>query len=312
MAETRKTAQPTEPIGTQKTVYRKFRVGRRAVLERSDCLKFLAKIPDSYVDLSLSSPPYCIGKEYEVIGSIKDFVENQSALLQEIVRVTKPGGSICWQVGHFVRGGVVHPLDYEIFSILNQYKDLNLRNRIIWTFGQGLHCKKRFSGRHETILWFTKGDNYCFNLDDVRVDQKYPGKRHYKGNKKGEFSANPKGKNPSDVWEIPAVNSSHVEKTEHPCQFPGAIAQRLIKGLTNPTNIVLDPFAGSGTTLATAVMCGRNAIGSEIEQRYVDIARKRIKLAMDGKLPLRDHRKPIQQPNPNQSVARVPWPTENL
>ena len=123
---------------------------------------------------------------------------------------------------------------------------LKLRNRIIWRFNHGLHCKKRFSGRYETILWFTKNDEYVFNLDPVRVPSKYPGKRHFKGPKRGQLSGNPLGKNPSDiwdvvqqdwedeVWDIPNVKANHPEKTEHPCQFPVELVQRCVLALTQP------------------------------------------------------------------------------
>ena len=87
-------------------------------------------------------------------------------------------------------------LVYDIFTSKNNVlqNPLILRNRIIWTFGHGLNSTQRFSGRHEMILWFTKGEQYCFNLDCIRVPQKYPGKRYYKGEHKGELSGNPYGK----------------------------------------------------------------------------------------------------------------------
>ena len=132
--------------------------------------------------------PYCIGKEYEKSGTIEDFIAVHKIVLPEIVRITRDGGSICWQVGYHPANRGVYPLDYPIFSILEETKKLTLRNRIIWTFGHGLHNQHRFSGRHETLLWFTKGSKYHFDLDAVRVGQKYPGKRHHKGPKKGEFS----------------------------------------------------------------------------------------------------------------------------
>jgi hypothetical protein len=134
-------------------------------------------------------------------------------------------------VGNYISKGEVFPLDVFYYSIFKNH-GLKLRNRIIWHFGHGLHSSKRFSGRYETILWFTKSDTYTFNLDSVRVKSKYPSKRHFKGPKKGEYSSNPKGKNPSDIWEIvlrdweneiwniPNVKANHVEKTEHPCQYP--------------------------------------------------------------------------------------------
>ena len=94
-----------------------------------------------------------------------------------------------------------------------------MKNRIVWHFEHGLHLKHKFSGRYETILWFVKTDKYIFDLDKVRVPQKYPGKVGYKGKNKGKYSGNIKGKNPSDVWIIPNVKSFHKEKTIHPCQF---------------------------------------------------------------------------------------------
>ena len=158
---------------------------------------------------------------------------------------------------------------------------MKLRNRIIWTFGHGLNPSQRFSGRHETILWFTKGETYSFNLDSVRVPQKYPGKKSYRGNKKGEYSGNPLGKNPTDVWDIPNVKANHVEKTEHPCQFPVAIPSRFIKALTLEDGVILDPYMGSGTTGVAAVLEGRKFIGAEIQENYYKIATDRIQQAND-------------------------------
>lgn len=179
-----------------------------------------------------------------------------------------------------------------------------LRNRIIWTFGHGLNSTQRFSGRHEMILWFTKGENYNFNLDCVRVPQKYPGKRHYKGEHKGELSGNHYGKNPSDVWDIPNVKANHIEKTEHPCQFPVAIPQRLIRALTNEADIILDPFMGSGTTALAAFVEKRKFIGAEIKQNYYNLTAQRIKNAIKGDIKIRDDI-PVMIPNTNMAVAKL-------
>lgn len=247
-----------------------------------------------------------MGKEYEKSTDYSDFIEAHREIIPEVIRITKPGGNICWQVGYHAKDSKLVPLDYFIYNLMEQFKDIVLRNRIIWTFGHGLHCKKRFSGRHELILWFTKGEKYTFNLDSVRVAQKYPGKRHYKGDKKGAPSGNPSGKNPSDVWDFPVVNANHSEKTSHPCQFPHAIAQRLILALTNQDEVVCDPFFGSGTTAAAAIVENRKFVGSEIDQLYHRIAEERCLAAFDGTLKYRSHSKPIEQPNPNSKVARLP------
>ena len=211
-----------------------------------DNLKFMRRLQDESMDLIVTSPPYNIGKEYEVRRSQDAYIEEQAACIAEAVRLLSPNGSICWQVGNHIDNGEVFPLDILLYQ---RFKDhgLKLRNRIVWTFGHGLHCQKRYSGRHETILWFTKSDDYVFNLDEVRVPSKYPNKKHFKGPNKGEISGNPLGKNPSDVWDIPNVKSNHVEKTDHPCQFPVGLVERLVLSLTNERGTVLDPYLGVGS-----------------------------------------------------------------
>jgi adenine-specific DNA-methyltransferase len=207
-----------------------------------------------------------MGKEYDTSLSTKDFVADHQRLAPLLVRALKDGGSLCWQVGHHVRNGAVVPLDALVYPIFAAQKNLFLRNRIVWTFGHGVHASRRFSGRHETILWFTKGEDYEFNLDAVRVPQKYPGKRHYKGPHKGEWSGNPRGKNPSDVWEIPNVKSRHIEKTSHPCQFPVALIQRLVRALVKPNGLIVDPFMGSGTSAIAAALEGRRFAGCDANE----------------------------------------------
>jgi len=247
-----------------------------------------------------------MGKAYEDKRKAADFVKDHESILPEIVRVTKSGGSICWQVGYHVSNGVVTPLDFIIFRILSGYPKIRLRNRIIWTFGHGLHHSTRLSGRHETILWFTKGDDYKFNLDEIRVPQKYPGKRAYKGKKKGHLSGNPLGKNPSDVWDIPNVKARHIEKTDHPCQFPIALAQRVIKALSGPGDLILDPYAGAGTTGGAAATLGRRFVGAELDADYYAIASKRIEAAMNQTLSYRPDNRPVYEPKPNTSLTIVP------
>jgi adenine-specific DNA-methyltransferase len=200
-------------------------------IHHGDCLEFLKNTPGNKARLIVTSPPYNIGKEYENKMHIEIYLKQQEAVIRECVRILVPGGSICWQVGNYVERGAIIPLDtilHPIFSKLG----LQMRNRIIWHFEHGLHCSRRFSGRYETICWYTKGNDYIFELDPVRVPQKYPGKKHFKGPKAGQYSCNPLGKNPGDIWIIPNVKSNHVEKTEHPCQFPVELIERLILALT--------------------------------------------------------------------------------
>lgn len=268
-------------------------------------------------DLIITSPPYNIGKEYEVKKSIESYLLEQEKVINELIRVLSPYGSICWQVGNYVDRGEIYPLDIFYYNILKNH-GLRLRNRIIWRFGHGLHASNRFSGRYETILWFTKSDDYIFNLDDVRVPSKYPGKRHFKGPQRGELSGNPKGKNPSDVWyilvrdwesevwEIPNVKSNHPEKTIHPCQYPIELVERCVLALTNKGSWVLDPYAGVGSAVIAALKNHRNAIGMDKERKYIEIAVDRIEKLKNGTLKIRPINRPIHTPSENSKLAKYP------
>jgi adenine-specific DNA-methyltransferase len=277
-----------------------------AKLFQSDAFDFLAEVKTGSVDLIVSSPPYFMGKEYDTSLSIDDFKSVHRRLLPELVRILKPGGSLCWQVGHHVRNGVSIPLDAIVYLSFAESDELFLRNRIIWTFGHGVHARRRFSGRHETVLWYTKGSEYYFDLDAVRVPQKYPGKKHYRGPNKGEWSGNPLGKNPSDIWEIPNVNSHHVEKTKHPCQFPVALVQRLVRSLSPIGGTVADPFMGSGTSAVAAVLEKRKFIGCDQKSAYVRLANKRLIELKSGKLKFRPIGQALYVPSDKSAVAQRP------
>ncbi len=274
-----------------------------AVILGGNNLETLREIPDESVQLIVTSPPYNIGKDYETIVPLEEYLENQKLVLEECARVLRPTGNICWQVGFSKNQGEMVPLDAVLYPL---FKDLGLvfRNRIVWTFGHGAHANKRFSGRHETVLWFAKSLDSYFNLDPVRVPQKYPGKRHYKGPKKGEYSGHPLGKNPGDVWDIPNVKSHHVEKTAHQCQFPIGLVQRLVRSLSNLDDWVLDPFAGVGSAACGSLIEGRRAIACELMPEYRIILEERVQRAMDGTLRYRDVDQPIQIPDTGSDVGR--------
>lgn len=277
------------------------------VLFHGDRLDLMKSLPDKSVKLVVTSPPYNIGKEYEKRRELDAYLADQEQTIKEAVRILDDKGSLCWEVGnHIAKDGEVYPLDILIYPIAKKY-GLKLRNRIVWHFGHGLHSTKRLSGRHEAILWFTKSDNYTFNLDPIRVPQKYPGKRNYKeGVKKGQLSGNPLGKNPSDVWDIPNVKSNHPEKTEHPCQFPIELIERLVLSMTNEGDAVLDPYVGVGSALCASVLNGRKGYGSDTEKRYLDIAEKRVLEAVEGTLKIRKMNTPVYKPNGNNKLAEVP------
>lgn len=277
----------------------------------------LAEIPDNSIQLIITSPPYNLGKDYESRVEIERYLEQQADIIADLHRVLKEEGSLCWQVGNFVEDGEVYPLDILYYGMFKKL-GLRLRNRIIWRFGHGLHASKRFSGRYETILWFTKSDKYIFNLDSVRIPSKYPGKRHFKGEKKGQLSGNPLGKNPSDVWEvvlqdweqeiwdIPNVKANHPEKTKHPCQYPIELVERCVLALTNEGDWVFDPFAGVGSALIAAIKNNRRAVGSDKEKEYVDLARQRILSYFNGTLGYRPLGTPVYQPTGKDRVSKIP------
>ncbi|MFN8491250.1 MAG: site-specific DNA-methyltransferase [Caldilineaceae bacterium] len=305
---------PIEPL---------FKPNAHVVLYQGDAGHLLQQIPDESINLIITSPPYNLGKNYETRVSIEQYLATQEQIIAQLYRVLSKEGSICWQVGNFVQKGEVFPLDiyyYQIFKKLNLY----LRNRIIWHFGHGLHASKRFSGRYETLLWFTKSEQYTFNLDSVRVPSKYPGKRHYKGPNVGKPSGNPNGKNPSDIWElllqeweeglwdIPNVKSNHPEKTVHPCQYPVELVERCVLALTNEGDWVLDPYAGVGSSLIGAIAHKRRAVGSERDTTYLKIAQERIGAFFDGTLKMRPIGKPVHQPNGKEKVTQIPEEWQNL
>lgn len=257
-----------------------------------DCLDLLRSIPDGSVSLVVTSPPYNIGKEYEKKSALEEYISFQEKVIRESYRTLKDGGSICWQVGNYVENGSIIPLDILLYPIFHSL-GMKMRNRIIWHFGHGLHASRRFSGRYETIIWFTKWDNYFFNLDPVRVPQKYPNKKHFKWEKKGELSGNPLWKNPSDIWDIPNVKNNHIEKTDHPCQFPVWLIERLVLSMTEENDLVVDPFAGAWSTLIASLLHKRRWAWADTEEKYIRISMDRIQKCVSGELKTRPMNQPV-------------------
>ena len=294
------------------------------VLHTGETSAFLREIPNETFRLIITSPPYNLGKEYEEETNIEDYLEEQTPIVDELIRVLRKDGSVCWQVGNYVKDAEVFPLDIFYYNIFKKH-GLKLRNRVIWHFEHGLHASKRFSGRYETILWFTKSDKYVFNLDPVRVPSKYPGKTNWKGENRGKPSGNPLGKNPSDlwrivqkdwdmqIWDIPNVKANHPEKTIHPCQFPVELVERCILALTQESDWILDPFSGVGSALIAGIKNSRRVVGVEKEKKYTEETKKRINAFYDGSLKIRPLGKPVFQPTGREKVSQIPmeWLKDN-
>ena len=242
----------------------------------ADALETLRTLPAETVDLVVSSPPYNIGKDYETRQSLDAYLANQTAVLREVYRLLRPTGSVFWQVGAHVDKGVHVPLDVKVFPILEGLGMIP-RNRVIWIRPHGVHARRRFSCRHESLIWFTKSDNYRFNLEPIRVPQKYQNKKYWKGAKHGELSCDPVGKNPGDVWAFRNVKHNHEEQTVHPCQFPEDMIERIVLATTEAgDDVVLDPYMGSGTTVVVAKRLGRRYVGIDKSEEYVAVARDRL------------------------------------
>jgi len=298
-------------------ISREFKADEQIVICQDDTLTQLKKLPSNAFKLVVSSPPYNIGKVYEKQVSLNDYLDWQKEIVKEMVRITTEDGSIVWQVGNYVDKGEVFPLDIYFYPLFKEL-GMRLRNRIVWHFDHGLHASNRFSGRYEVLLWFTKGEEYTFNLDAVRVPAKYPGKLHYKGDKAGQPSGNPLGKNPSDYWriicqewetgriEIPNVKSNHPEKTDHPCQFPIELIERCVLALTTEGDWVLDPFGGVGSSVIAAIKQNRRGMMIDRDPTYNQLAEQRVKDFQNGTLKIRPLGKPVHVPTGKEKVAQVP------
>lgn len=245
------------------------------LLYNMDCLKGLAMLEKPFFDLTVTSPPYNIGKEYEKVVPISEYIEFSKKWMREIHRVTKPCGAFFLNIGYveIPHKGHAVPLAYFLWDKTDFY----LRQEIVWNYGAGVASTRGLSPRNEKLLWFVKDkERYTFNLDAIRdKNVKYP-----KQKKNGKLRCNTLGKNPSDVWEIAKVtsgtNRASPERTPHPAQFPVDLIERITKGFSNKNNLILDPFMGSGTVAEVALMNKREVIGFEIKKEYCDYTVERV------------------------------------
>ncbi|MEI9477586.1 MAG: site-specific DNA-methyltransferase [Deltaproteobacteria bacterium] len=246
------------------------------VVFNSETINLMALLPSESISLIVTSPPYNIGKEYETVMDIPEYVEWTKAWTKEIPRVLTGTGAFWLNLGYvkFDDKAKALPLPYLVWDKI----DLYLIQEIVWNYGAGVAGKKFLSPRNEKWLWYVKdSQNYTFNLDTIRdPDVKYPTQK-----KNGKLRCNTIGKNPSDVWQIAKVtsgtNRSSPERTPHPAQFPTDLINRIVLGFSNEDEIVLDPFLGSGSTAISCLQHNRKVIGFEIREDYCSVAAKRIK-----------------------------------
>jgi len=241
-----------------------------------DCLDILTRVQEPVFDLTVTSPPYNIGKEYEQALPLLDYVAWCGKWMTRLHEITEPSGSFWLNVGYVSvpEQGKAVPLPYLLWDKSPFY----LLQEVVWNYGAGVAAKLTFSPRNEKLLWYVKDPkNYYFDLDSVRdPDVKYPNQK-----KNGKLKCNPLGKNPSDVWNIPKVtsgkNRASKERTPHPAQFPEALIERAILASSAPGDLILDPFVGSGTTAVVAERLGRKCIGIDLRADYLDIGVQRLK-----------------------------------
>lgn len=246
------------------------------VLYNMDCIEGMSRINEEVIDLTVTSPPYNIGKEYEEVKPLDKYLSWTEKWVDKVYSITKPAGAFLFNLGYLKVPGKGRnvPLPYMLWDKTDFY----LIQEIVWNYGAGVSCRKILSPRNEKYLWYVKDSKkYTFNLDDIRdPNVKYPNQK-----KNGKLRCNSIGKNPSDVWRIAKVtsgkNRASKERRNHPAQFPADVIERVIKGFSNPGDIVLDPFMGSGTVAEVALKYNRKCIGFEINSDYCEIIKDRVK-----------------------------------
>jgi site-specific DNA-methyltransferase (adenine-specific) len=242
------------------------RLEKRLEIWCGDCLDLMDKIAPESIDLIVTDPPYNLSKNY---GNNFDNLERREYLdfsrnwLSKAKKLLKPTGTIYVFMG-------VRYISY-LYEILEQELNMFFNSWITWYYTQGIGKTKGFSPRHDDILMFTKSKNFKFNLDNVRVPQKY-----YRS------INNMRGANPGNVWEFSHIHYCQNNRKNHPTQKPEALFERMILASTDENDCVLDPFSGSGTSIRVAQQLNRNCINIEINPEYAQMIRERIAQPFNG------------------------------
>lgn len=233
---------------------------------QGNCIEKLKCVETGTADLVIADPPYNLGKNY---GNGSDSLLRNEYLdftrdwLTESVRVLKPTGSLYVVMGfRFIS---------HLFLIMEDEFQLHFNSWISWFYTQGMGKTKGFSPRHDDILFFTKSDKFTFNLDEIRVPQKFYRSRN-----------NMRGANPGDVWEFSHVHYCQGSRTAHPTQKPEGLIERMVLASSNPGELIVDPFAGSGTTLRVSQQLDRRCLGIELSDVYVSLIKRRLAEPFEG------------------------------
>lgn len=235
-------------------------------LRCGDAVELFKEVKSSSIDIVIADPPYNLGKNYGNNHDLKGFdeyLEFTKSWLSEAKRVLKPTGTIYVFMG-------VRFISY-LYDIMDRNLGLYFNSWIVWHYTQGLGKTKGFSPRHDDILMFTKSKEFIFNLDNIRVPQKYYRARN-----------NMRGANPGDVWKFSHVHYCNPNRQNHPTQKPEGIIERMVMASSNENGLVLDPFSGSGTTLRVCQQLKRSAVGFELNPDYIDMTNIRLNEHFNG------------------------------
>lgn len=235
-------------------------------LQCIDAIEGMKNLPDNSVDLIVTDPPYNLSKNYGVTSDnmkFDSYLQFSEMWLSEAKRVLKPTGTIYLFMG-------MRYISY-IYSILEKKLNLNFVSWITWYYTQGVGKTKGYSPRHDDILMFSKSKNYTFNLDDIRIPQKY-----YRS------INNMRGANPGNVWQFSHVHFCSGNRQKHPTQKPEGLIERMVLASSNEGDIVLDPFIGSGTTARVCQQLKRNIIGFDNNPEYIEMSKSRLSQIFTG------------------------------
>jgi len=227
---------------------------------QGNALTLFKKLKDNSVNLIIADPPYNLGKNY---GNNHDFLEFDEYLsfskewLKEAYRVLKTDGTIYTFMG-------VRFISY-LYDIMDREMKMFFNSWISWHYTQGIGRLRGFSPRHDDILMFNKSEKFKFNLESIKIPQKYYRSRN-----------NMRGANPGDIWKFSHIHYCNENRQNHPTQKPEGLIERMILASSDERDTVLDPFAGTGTTLRVCQQLGRTCIGFELNPEYVDIINDRL------------------------------------
>ena len=240
----------------------------------ADCLDFLANIPDASVQLIVCDPPYNIQLAHWDVHA--DYLAWAAKWLAEAERVLAPTGSLA------LFGGLQYQAEagsgdlLTLIHYLRRHSSMLLANLIVWNYPNGMSAHRFFANRHEEIAWFGKTSKYYFDLDSVREPYDEATKAAYRKDKRLRPESVEKGRNPTNVWQMPRLNGNSKERVGHPTQKPREVIQRLVRALSYPGSVVLDFFAGSCVTTRVAIEEGRHSIACDAEAVAQEYLKKQL------------------------------------